>query len=228
LATELEHPFTLAYALFHTGFLHLWRREPELVRDRAVSVLDVADECDLRIWSALGSCLLGAAKTVLGNSEPGLADIRDGVQRYQRLKTPPAFWALVLFLHASACAQSGRAAEGLGLLDQATDLVNEAIEQDELSGTTLLPEFHLLRGNLLLALDDANSAAPWLLQAFEAARELDARLPQLRAAIALCRAHDKRGDAEHAIGLLSATHATFTEGFTTPDLIDARNLLEKS
>jgi hypothetical protein len=63
LATELEHPFTLAYALFHTGFLHLWRREPELMRDRAVGLLDVADEHDLQIWSALGTFLLGAAKT---------------------------------------------------------------------------------------------------------------------------------------------------------------------
>src|SRR6266545_4476955 len=34
LATELEHPFSLAYALFHSGFLHLWRRELDLVRDR--------------------------------------------------------------------------------------------------------------------------------------------------------------------------------------------------
>src|SRR5437764_11100553 len=51
LARELEHPFTLAYALFHAGFLHLWRREPEPMRDRAVEVLDVADEHDLPIWS---------------------------------------------------------------------------------------------------------------------------------------------------------------------------------
>src|SRR5439155_6581751 len=61
LATELEHPFTLAYGLFHASFLHLWRREPQLVRDRAVGVLDVAEEHDLQIWRALGTFLLGAA-----------------------------------------------------------------------------------------------------------------------------------------------------------------------
>ena len=32
LAVELEHPFTSAYARFHSGLLHLWRREPD---DRA-------------------------------------------------------------------------------------------------------------------------------------------------------------------------------------------------
>ena len=229
LATGLEHPFTLAYALFHTGFLHLWRREPELMQDRAVSVLDVADEHDLQIWRALGYCLLGAAKSGLGQSAEGLTEVREGISMYQRLKTPPAFWALVLFLYAEACARSGRAPEGLGALDQATGLIDEAIKRaGEGSGTTLLPEFHLLKGNLLLMVDDANSdgAEPWLLRAFEAARELDARLPQLRAAIALCRAQAKCGDAEHGRGLLGTTYATFTEGFTTADLIDARDLLE--
>ena len=229
LATELEHPFTLAYALFHTGFLHLWRREPELMRDRAVSVLDVADEHDLQIWRALGSCLLGAAKTARSGSEDGLTDIREGIEVYHRLKTPPAFWALVLLLYADSCARSGKATEGLGLLDQATGLLDEAFKYaGEGSGTTLLPEFLLLKGNLLLMLDHATAdrAESWLLRAFEEARQLDARLPQLRAAIALCRAQAKRGDAEEGRGLLSTTYATFTEGFTTPDLIDARDLLE--
>ena len=148
---------------------------------------------------------------------------------YQRLKTPPAFWALVLFLYAGACGRSGRPDEGLGLLEEAAGLIAETLKHaGEVSGTTLLPEFHLLKGNLLLFLDDANGgdAEPWLLGAFEAARELDARLPQLRAAIALCRAQARRGDAEHGRGLLSTTYATFTEGFRTADLIDAQALLE--
>jgi hypothetical protein len=81
LKQSLEHPFTLAYALFHIGFLHLWRREPEPMRDRAVGVLDVADEHDLEIWRALGTCLLGAAKTGLGRSEEGLTEIREGFAR---------------------------------------------------------------------------------------------------------------------------------------------------
>ena len=75
LATELGHPFTQAYALFHSSFLHLWRREPELVRDRAIGVLDVADEHDLQIWKALGTCLLGAANTGMERFEEGLTQI---------------------------------------------------------------------------------------------------------------------------------------------------------
>jgi hypothetical protein len=57
LAVDLGHPFTLAYAVFHSGFLHLWRQEPETVQDRALRVLQVAEEHDLQIWKALGRCL---------------------------------------------------------------------------------------------------------------------------------------------------------------------------
>ena len=78
LATELQHPFTMAYALFHTGFLHLFRQEPEPMRDRAVGAVDVADEYELQIWRALGTVLLGAARTELGHSNEGLAEISEG------------------------------------------------------------------------------------------------------------------------------------------------------
>jgi predicted ATPase/class 3 adenylate cyclase len=222
LATELGHPFTLAYALFHTGFLHLWRREPELVRYRAVGVLDVADEHDLEIWRALGTCLLGAAKTALGRADEGLAEIRDGIALYQGLRTPPVFWPLILVVRAGACARSGRPAEGLGLIEEAIQIADQG------SGLTLVPEFYVLRGDLLLLLPEENGAGAEasFQRAFDIAQELDARMTQLRAAIGLCRTQQKQGDSENGTRLLSAVYETFTEGFTTPDLIDARELLE--
>jgi hypothetical protein len=33
ITTELDHPYSLAYACYHDGFLHLWRREPAVVAD---------------------------------------------------------------------------------------------------------------------------------------------------------------------------------------------------
>jgi predicted ATPase len=220
LATELEHPFTLAYALFHTGFLHLWRREPEPMRDRAVGVLDVADEHDLEIWRALGEILLGAAKTDLGHSEEGLTEIREGIALYQGLQTPPVFWPLLLYIRAGACSRTGGPAEGLPLIDEAIEIGGGG------SGLTLLPEFYVLKGDLLLGLPEANGddAERWFLRAFDAARELDARMLQLRAAIGLCRLQRERGDAGNGGALLSATYATFTEGLTTRDLIEAEKL----
>jgi hypothetical protein len=68
VATELEHPLSLAYGLYHAGYLHLWRREPELVRDRAERLLRLVDEHGFPSWRALGTCLLGAAATAWGRA----------------------------------------------------------------------------------------------------------------------------------------------------------------
>jgi predicted ATPase len=213
LANELRHPFTMAYALFHTGFLHLWRREPELVRDRAVGVVDVADEYDLQIWRALGTILLGAAKTGLGHFDEGEAVIRQGIALYQGLKTPPVFWPLLLYVRAGAAARAGTPAEGLDFIDEAIEVAGEV--------GTLRPEFFRQKGELLLALPDRGDGTEWLQRAYDVSGELGARMSQLRAAIGLCRSQGAGGDAEP----LRATYATFTEGFATPDLTEAAELL---
>jgi predicted ATPase/class 3 adenylate cyclase len=222
LATELEHPFTLAYALFHCGFLHLWRREPALVGDRAVGVLQVAENHDFQIWRALGTCLLGAANTGMGQGEEGLAQVRRGIDLYQGLKTPPVFWPLVLFIQAGAHAQAGRAADGLALIDEALEIAGRG------AGRTLLPEFQLLKGDLLLALPQGNGTnpEPWFQRAFDIAQGLDARMSQLRAAVRLCRLRQDQDNGEHGSRALRAVYDTFTEGFTTADLTEARILLE--
>jgi tetratricopeptide (TPR) repeat protein len=220
LAVELEHPFTMAYALFHSGFLHLWRREPELVRDRAVGVLDVVEDHDFQIWRAVGTCLLGAAKTAMGRHDEGLAQISQGMDLYQGLKTPPVFWPLLLYVQSGACARAGRAAEGLDLIDEALEIAARD------AGKTLLPEFHVLKGDLLSAGPEGRAAAePCYRRAFDVARELDARMSQLRAATRLCRLASDQPEAEEGRRLLSAVHETFTEGSTTTDLIEAEELL---
>jgi hypothetical protein len=221
LAVELEHPFTTAYALFHSAFLHLWRREPELVRERAAGVLDVVEDHEFPIWRAVGTCLLGAAETAMGHHDEGLAQIRQGMELYQGLKTPPVFWPLLLYVQSGACARAGRTAEGLAYIQEALEVASGG------SGTTLLPELQLLKGDVIAAGPDGNRAAaePCFQRAFDVARDLEARTSQLRAAIRLCRVSRERGDAERGRRVLSNVHQTFTEGFTTADLIEAGELL---
>jgi predicted ATPase len=218
VATGLEHPFTLAYGLFHAGYLHLWRREADLVRDRAERLLDLVDEQDFPIWRALGTCLLGAADTAMGQVEEGLARVRQGVDLYQGLKTPPVFWPMLRALEAGAYAQAGRVGEGLAMVDEALEISGRG------SGTTMLPEFQLLKGDLL-ALEDGDDPEPWFQRAFDVAQRLDARMSQLRAAVRLCRLRRNQEDAT-AGARLRAVYDTFTEGFTNADLLEARALLE--
>jgi hypothetical protein len=221
LASELEHPFTMAYGLFHCGLLHLWRREVELVRDRAMGVLHVVEDHDFPIWRAVGTCLLGAANTGMGRVEEGLVQIHEGIALYQGLKTtPPVFWPLLRFVQAGAYAQAGRETEGLVLIDEALEMVGRG------SGVTLLPEFHLLKGDLLCSLPEDNGANAELSfqRAFDIAHDLDARTPELRAAVRLYRLRRDQGQVKEGDRVLRAVYDTFTEGFATPDLIEARAL----
>ena len=224
LAVELEHPFTSAYARFHSGLLHSWRREWDIVLDRAVGLLGIADEHGFRIWTAVGSCLLGAAEVGLGRFEAGLANIRGGMDLYQGLRSPPVFWPMLLFLDAGASHRAGRHADGLRPLDAAIEIMSPG------AGTTLLPELHLLKGDLLAALagGDGNGqsgAEHWYRLAFDRASELSVRMTRLRAATRLGRLRQAEGDPEAAARVLGPVYATFTEGFATADLLEAQNLL---
>ena len=48
----------------------------------------------------------------------------------------------------------------------------------------------------------------------------------LRATVSLARLWQRQGRREEAQAALAAVYGSYTEGFTTPDLIDARALLE--
>jgi predicted ATPase/class 3 adenylate cyclase len=220
LARQLNHPVTLAYTLFHVGFLDFSRRELELARERASRVLDIAEEHDYQIWRALALALQGAAMTGLSRAEAGLARVDQGISLYEGLKTPPVFWPLLLSVRTRAFALGGRPTDGLPLIDEAIEMTGE----DNL----LYPEFALLKGDLLLALADADGAEPWFQSAFAAAADLGARMPQLRAATRLTRFGRGAGKRAEGADVLLGVYETFTDGFDTPDLVEARAVLDEA
>jgi predicted ATPase/class 3 adenylate cyclase len=219
VAGQLNHPFSLAYALFHVGFLDLSRREWELVRDRASGVLEVAEEHDYQVWRALAIALRGAATTGLGHPEEGLAQLDHGIALYEGLKTPPIFWPLLLSVRARGFALGGRPADGLPLIDEAIEMIGE----DNL----LYPEFALLKGDLLLALADPEQAERWFQSTFDVAGRLGARTPRLRAATELTRLWRAAGRPPDGTDMLRGVYEKFTEGFDTLDLVEARTVLDE-
>jgi predicted ATPase/class 3 adenylate cyclase len=213
LAAQLNHPFTLAYARFHVGLFELWRREYELVQARANGALEVAEEHDYPIWRALATALEGAAITGIGQAEEGLARIDRGIALYQGLKTPPVFWPLLLSVKAGAFVQSDRPEGGLDLIDQAIAITGERSLQS--------PEFALVKGDLLLALNDNRGSESCFRSAYDVAESLGLRMPQLRAATRLTRLGRVGTD------VLRSVYGTFTQGLERPDLVEARAVLDE-
>ena len=128
---------------------------------------------------------------------------------------------MLLYVQAGVCGQVGKPEQGLALLDEAMEIASHW------TGRAMLPEFLRVKGDLLLAVapDNAPEAEGWLQQALEVARELDARMLELRVAISLSRLWRAQGRAERSRQVLSEVYKTFTEGFATNDLIEAKELL---
>jgi len=213
LARELDHPFTTAYAQFHVAVLDLWRLKLDLVLERARAVLDIAEEHGYQIWKAVALMLHGAAESGLGRPREGIEAMERGVALYQGLTTPAVFWPLVLSIRARGFVLGGRPADALRLIDEAVETAGtEAV---------IYPEFGVLRGELLIALADDESAVRQLREAFEAAGRLGLRMPQLRAATRLAGL-----EQADAVEMLQGVYETFTEGFDELDLVAARAALE--
>ena len=222
LSERLHHPQSIAYAHFHTGLIHMWRREAEGAREHAEAVIDIGAAHEFPVWAAAGSCLHGAAIAAAGSVDDGLARFESALDQYRALKTPPVFWPPLLNLHAAVLGLAGRPAEGVARIDEALQVVAGLPEPQMLSSELLL-----LKGTLLLAYsNDTAEAEAWFERAVQCADQLEAPMLQLRASSALARLWCAQGKTEPARTLLTAAYERLTEGFTTADLADARRLLD--
>ena len=107
-------------------------------------------------------------------------------------------------------------------------MLNQALVLDTESGMAdWEAELHRLTGELLVCQSAANRAEAEASynKAIEVARRQQAKSLELRAATSLARLWlDQRKHTE-AHELLESVYDWFTEGFDTPDLIEARELL---
>jgi predicted ATPase/class 3 adenylate cyclase len=217
LATELNHPYSLAYATHHVAMLDLFTGRVDLAHERAADVLRIAEEHDYPIWRAIGLILEGVTAVGLGDPEGGLARTEEGIGQYQNLRTPPVFWPQVLSLKALAMAMAGRTAEALEVVDQAAGLASE--------GSWDSAALKTQKADLLVSLDDPKGAETLLWRAIEEAKQAGGRMLELRAATRLA---SLAGPAQlDATARLREIVETFTEGADNPDVLEARAVLAK-
>jgi predicted ATPase len=154
--------------------------------------------------------------------EEGLAQLHQGlaavVATGQTLSQP-----VCLLLLAEAAGHAGQVAEGLRWLA-------EALAAFEASGRgDLFAEAYRLQGALLLrqAVPEVAQAEACFQQALALARRQQAKSWELRVAMNLARLWRQQGKCAEARELLAPIYSWFTEGFDTPDLQEAKGLLEE-
>ncbi|GAH31925.1 unnamed protein product, partial [marine sediment metagenome] len=98
---------------------------------------------------------------------------------------------------------------------------------EETCGRHWEAELYRLRGELLLQLSDDTEAEVSLKKAIGVARRQSAKSWELRATTVLARLWQKQGKVDEAGQMLGEIYGWFSEGFDTPDLREARALLDE-
>jgi predicted ATPase len=219
LARELGHPASLGAAQALVALLHQTRRDVNETLELAEELQGLATEQGLLFYLAGALVLRGWALVERGRSEEGMAQIRQGFDIGGATRSHMRAHSLALL--AEAWGKEGNFTEGLAVLAKALTQVEETGIQ------FYAPELHRLKGEFLLVLDPENpaEAEACFRQAVAIARRQQARSLELRATMSLARLWQRQRRRDEARAALATVYGTFTEGFTTPDLVDAAALL---
>jgi predicted ATPase len=239
LARELSEPHGLAHVCLFVAVLHQLRRESSLAQEFAEASVAVSTEHNLVLYQAAATVVRGWTLIDQGQAEEAVDEIRQGLAAYEATGTSllrPHFLALL----ADALGKARKIEEGLKVLD-------EAMATADANGEHYYDaEIYRLRGELLLqqtvnrvhaaavgkSVVDADSLARTtaehcFTESIAIAQRQNAKSLQLRAAMSAARFYRDQGMREQARALLSQIHDTFTEGFDTKDLREAKVMLDE-
>jgi class 3 adenylate cyclase/tetratricopeptide (TPR) repeat protein len=220
LARTIGHAYSLGHAVDFTAYLHHYCRLGAEVQAAAEEETALGAEQGFQLWQALGTLHKGAGMLLQGRREEALPLLLKGYRAFRGTGAEvrvPTYLGLLgdAYTRCARYEDAHKALdEGLAVAEKNDDRSHEA-------------ELYRLKGELLLAESPDGAAAEGCFrQAIVTARRQQSRAWQLRAAMSLARLRQRQGRPDEARAALAEVYGTYTEGFTTPDLVDAAALLE--
>jgi len=219
-ARRLDHLPTLASSLTANARLLALIGDNVALDERTDQVLAVSTEQGFPFWHALGTLFRGWVKVKNGTLTEGISLIRSGLTAYRATGSEGNIFHYTAFL-AAACGIAGQIEEALTLLDDALQIVERTGEH------WFTAELNRHKGQLLLQQGHTKAAEELYRKALSIGREQEAKLWELRATVSLARLRRDQGRRAEARDLLAPVYGWFTEGFDTPDLKEAKALLDE-
>jgi TOMM system kinase/cyclase fusion protein len=240
LAQELSHPFSQVYALNYAAGLHQFRREWQATQERAEALLTLSRDQGFGQWVPQAIILRGWVLAEQGQEEQGIAQMRQGLAAWRatgaEIGSP---WFLSLL--AETYGKTGQVEEGFAVLTEALTVVDKTGEH------VYEADLQLLKGQLTLKqsrVRDLESRVPntqhptpsthaeaeaeaCFHKAIEIARRQQAKALELRAVMSLSQLWQSQGKKVEARQVLTEIAHWFSEGFDTPDLQEAKALLQE-
>jgi predicted ATPase len=198
LAHALSHPYSLGFARVWAAIVSQFRRDVSAVHEHAEAAVALSTEQGFPLWAALETSLRRWALAMQGQSEEGMAQVRQGITAVQATGQALVIPYLRTLL-ADVCDHLGRTEGALQALAEAHALVEQQEERWWEAGVSRLRGVVLLRQTGTLPTE----AETCFRQALGVARRQEA--------------HD----------LLAPIYGWFTEGFDTADLREAKAFLDE-
>ncbi len=217
--TNLD-PVTACVALIGSASVMHLMGDWDTVEDYVERLVQHAREHSLDPYQSVGLGFRGEIMFRRGDTEAGVNLVREALNRLRtaRYDNYNAWLSCTL-------------AEGLAArrhFDQALAIIGELIANTgKDSGAFNMPELVRVRGDLLAQAGDAKAAERSLLQAVAGADAQGSLSWRLRAVTSLARLLSELDRRDEARNLLGETYSSFTEGFGTSDLKEAKILLDK-
>jgi DNA-binding SARP family transcriptional activator/tetratricopeptide (TPR) repeat protein len=220
-ARELGQPLTEAVALTFAGcgFSALCLGAPS-AGAYARHLIELSVQMRLPAFHPYGLIYDGWARALDGAGRPAIVQMRTGLAEWQAMGHR-AGNPFLLALLAQALQRDGAWDEALSTVEQGLALAMEI-------GAPHRADLYRLKGELLKEHEPltAGQAEACLHTALTEARQQGSKLLELRAAVSLARLWQAQGRRAEAGGLLAGIYGWFTEGFDTPDLVEAKVLLD--
>ena len=215
VAEGLGHVPSLLHSLWFAGVFHCVARNPETARHHGERLLRLAREHKLAQYEAVGGIIRGRASAELGHHD-GLSEIRSSLRDYGEGTR------FMLDLFSALLAEIELSA---GQFEHARTALASASGADMLFWRSDLLR---VKGDLHRIGANENSAAQaCYLEAITVAQAQQAKSFELRAAVSIARLWCEQGKRMEARNLLAPVYSWFTEGFDTPDLREAKALLDE-
>jgi predicted ATPase len=216
-AREIGQAASLMFALFYTSFICLLSGNYAIAKTLIHELVALADEKSATFWKGGGIAFQGSLLALTGQAADAVHTITSGLSVW---RSTGATFFVPWWLSCLA-----RAYAELGQFDDAWRCIGEAM-------TTVQwfeADINRIAGEIALKAPepDAAKAETYFERALVVARQQQLKSWELRVATSLARLWRYQGKRTEARDLLAPIYGWFREGFDTPDLKEAKELVEE-
>ncbi|MGD9347037.1 MAG: AAA family ATPase, partial [Candidatus Aminicenantes bacterium] len=220
-AYKFGHPHTIAFVLVGACIMDWFLGDTEAARRHLEELTRISNERGFIYWQGHAVFYEGEKMALEGKIDEGIARMHQGLDIMKSTGIQTCFTRLLARL-AVVHLKTGRFDEGLAAIAEASEVRCKFDEK------YMEAEHYRLKGELLLRKGESEDEVTKLFdQALKVAKEQEAKSLELRAAMSKSRLLQKQGKKKEAYKFVDEIYSWFSEGFDTPDLKQAKALLEE-